>query len=419
MKNSLVLSAVSLLSASAFAVLPQVDPSTVSVAQDGLGSKVTVSYRLTNADGIVTVDIQTNALADATGVWASVGAGNLRTLVGDVNKLVAAADVTRTAVWFPDREEGLAGRTLGKVRAVVKAWSEKQPPDYLVIDLELPNVRRYYTCAEALPDGGLTNAVYRKSRLAMRRIPAAGATFRMGPTPEEKKEIKAGSDVPHPVSFTNDFYMGVFHLTQGQTYCVTNNSVQTTSAGWKSGDAYVLGIVTWANVRGDGSADSDYDWPTKGHAVDPNSVIGRLRTRTGVEFDLPTEAQWEFACRAGTTSFYNDGSYTTNTVPDLAVCRRKDGYFAGEVGTKKPNAWGLYDMHGLIYDLCLDWYAANTSTAPVVEPVGPTTGTSRVRRGGSFYQDETGVTSAERGEGSLNMSGYNSYRLIAPLSLKW
>ena len=60
MKNSLVLSAVSLLSASAFAVLPQVDPSTVSVAQDGLGSKVTVSYRLTNADGIVTVDIQTN-----------------------------------------------------------------------------------------------------------------------------------------------------------------------------------------------------------------------------------------------------------------------------------------------------------------------------------------------------------------------
>ena len=106
-------------------------------------------------------------------------------------------------------------------------------------------------------------------------------------------------------------------------------------------------------------------------------------------------------------------------MPDLAVCRRKEGYFAGEVGTKKPNAWGLYDMHGLIYDMCLDWYAANTSTAPVVEPVGPTTGTSRVRRGGSFYQDETGVTSAERGEGSLNMSGYNSYRLIAPLGLTW
>ena len=428
MKTSLVSFALASAVAAASAAVPTVE--SVSVAQDAVGGKVTVSYRLTDADAIVTINLQTNVLSDATGAWVSVGDKNQTTLVGDVNQLVTASDTTvRTACWFPDREP-FAGKNLGPVRAVVRPWTEKQPPDYLVLDLEATNARRYYTSADALPDGGLTNKIYRRSRLVMRRIPAAGQTFRMGATPEEQAHYgtKEGSTlavgVPHLVSFTNDYYMSIYHLTQGQTYCVTNSSVQTTSAGYKAGDCYVLGIIPWANVRGSGAAGADYDWPKKGHAVAPNSVLGLFRARTGVELDLPTDAQWEYACRAGTSSYWSSGEYASDNVPEIAVCSSGSAYYSNEVGTKKPNPWGLYDMHGLAWDYCLDWYSETDYVGngePVVEPVGPESSDTgkRVRRGGSYGQTATMTRSGCREQGSMDLSGYNGYRLIAPIGLKW
>jgi len=88
----------------------------------------------------------------------------------------------------------------------------------------------------------------------------------------------------------------------------------------------------------------DYDWPTKGHAVTADSYLGKLIALAGRDFDIPTEAQWEFLCRAGSgQSFYHDEIGET-------------GWFDGlthEVGQKVPNAWGLYDLHGGLWSMVL------------------------------------------------------------------
>ena len=105
------------------------------------------------------------------------------------------------------------------------------------------------------------------------------------------------------------------------------------------------------------------------------------------------------------------------------------GYGAATVGTKRPNAWGLYDMHGLIWDMCLDWFAATDSDGDgkvLVDPVGPTTGdvisgaTNRVRRGGGWGQAAAGTRTACRHRGDItNGSNYNGWRLVCPVGLKW
>jgi formylglycine-generating enzyme required for sulfatase activity len=124
--------------------------------------------------------------------------------------------------------------------------------------------------------------------------------------------------------------------------------------------------------------------------VDPNSFVGLLRSKTGLSLDLPTEAQWEYACRAGTTSSYNNGG---NTESDLATLGRywdnrndgRGGYSEHTtVGSYAPNAWGLYDMHGNVWESCLDWYGSLANGTDGTDPLGPVSGWYRVSRGGGW-----------------------------------
>lgn len=123
--------------------------------------------------------------------------------------------------------------------------------------------------------------------------------------------------------------------------------------------------------------------------VDAISVIGILRAKTGLTtLDLPTEAQWKYACRAGTTSDYNNGGATE---ADLATLGRYSGNqndgrggFSGgmtTVGSYAPNRWGLYDLHGNVYEWCLEWY---------------TQGYYRVLRGGCYSRVADFCRSGER-----------------------
>jgi formylglycine-generating enzyme required for sulfatase activity len=120
-----------------------------------------------------------------------------------------------------------------------------------------------------------------------------------------------------------------------------------------------------------------------------------LRTKTGVDnFDLPTEAEWEYACRAGTTTYYNDGLGTPANTTSNAQMNVLGRYLYNggaeyadqtpesfaDVGSYIPNAWGIYDMHGNVYEWCLDWWSS--SLAGGVDPVGPETGGARVWRSG-------------------------------------
>jgi formylglycine-generating enzyme required for sulfatase activity len=153
--------------------------------------------------------------------------------------------------------------------------------------------------------------------------------------------------------------------------------------------------VSYNALRGAADGVPVISWPGTGYAVAPGSLIARLRTRTGFEaIDLPTFAQWEYACRAETTSYYYDGESTsdpvyTNVLKTLAWYLDNSSNTLQPVGGKWPNAWGLYDMLGNALEWQLDWYVPSMSDYASVDPVGSETGADRIRRSGSYAHDRT------------------------------
>ena len=205
---------------------------------------------------------------------------------------------------------------------------------------------------------------YKTTKILLRRI--------------EPGEVKVGGT--KPVSLTKEFYMGVFEITQKQYQLVMGNNPSS-----YKGDMRPVEYVSWNDIRGNSST---YNWPNV-TTVYSSSFIGKLQAKTGLNFDLPTESQWEYACRARTTSDYNDGGSTGD---DLKMLGRFNGNLAegrggyGEhttVGSYMPNAWGLYDMHGNVLEWCLDWYGGLNGDA-VTDWTGASSGSDRVRRGGSW-----------------------------------
>jgi formylglycine-generating enzyme required for sulfatase activity len=125
----------------------------------------------------------------------------------------------------------------------------------------------------------------------------------------------------------------------------------------------------------------------------------------GWEYVLPTESQWEYACRAGTTTVYswgNDINATRANYDDSNIAQTRD------VGNYAANAWGFFDMHGNVWEWTVDWYHSLYPTGyPVVDPIGPASGSNRVFRGGSWYNDGTDLRSARRGIGTPGFRNFN------------
>jgi formylglycine-generating enzyme required for sulfatase activity len=145
--------------------------------------------------------------------------------------------------------------------------------------------------------------------------------------------------------------------------------------------------------------------------VDADSFLGKVRARTGLNFDLPTEAQWEYACRAGTTTTYGYGN-TANG--NYMWYRDNSSSQTHEVGTKSPNPWGLYDMHGNVWEWCLD---RNGTLSYGTDPKGSSSGSYRVRRGGSWHGSASGCASSFRGNDFPSYeSDYYGFRLSRALS---
>ena len=133
------------------------------------------------------------------------------------------------------------------------------------------------------------------------------------------------------------------------------------------------------------------------------------RLPEGYEYTLPTEAQWEYACRAGATGPYGgDGNLN-----DMGWYNQNSGNTTHPVGKKLANAWGLYDMHGNVWEWCFDWYG-NYSGGTVRDPTGPASGSARVFRGGCWFQDGVGCRSAFR---SWHEPGYRLFNLGFRLAL--
>jgi formylglycine-generating enzyme required for sulfatase activity len=129
-------------------------------------------------------------------------------------------------------------------------------------------------------------------------------------------------------------------------------------------------------------------------------------------YRLPTEAQWEYACRAGTTTAYNTGDTVSD---DTGWYGENSGRRTRQVGLKPPNAWGLFDMHGNVYDWCWDRFGTYSSD-PQTDPEGPISGSDRVIRGGDFFFGENAIRSAFRyNYDPLRMSSEGiGFRLLRP-----
>ena len=217
------------------------------------------------------------------------------------------------------------------------------------------------------------------------------------------RRCSAGADPLNRYTLTKDFYAGVFEVTQKQWYLVMGDSPESP---YGSGATYPVYYVSYDMIRGSSLGSQ---WPASS-AVDATSFIGKLRSKTGLsELDLPTEAQWEYACRAGTTTEYNTG----NSESDLAAAGWYSGNSSGTsrpVGQKTPNVWGLYDMHGNVWECCLDWRGESLTGS---DPVGAASDSYRQRRGGSWGDSTEYATSSRRvGNRPSYMDRYIGFRLF-------
>jgi len=389
MKKVTLWAAATLALGSGFAFdVPHVDENAISITQSN-SRRVTIGYRLTGAPGIVTVDIQTNVVDD---VWATIGAQHFNNVAGDVNAFVRTTG-DKTISWQPDRSWPNQLIAAGKLRAVVKAWTTNAPPDYMTVRLDAPKAVNYYESAEALPSGSATNDLYKTTFLLMRKIPAADVVWRAGAAPGESESTACNKR--HRVRLSADYYVGVFPITQKQyalIYRYDGDSVPKACYYKDLADSDVRPAETYTTYHLRGEASSANKWPADGHAVSATSLIGRLRTLSGVSsFDLPTDAQWEYACRAGCGAMYYDGN-SSYVASELAKIAWYNDAASGThpVGLKAPNAWGLYDMLGNVYEFVLDFYDTKNATIAwedgviYEDPAGQTSGTHRTVRGSTY-----------------------------------
>ena len=292
---------------------------------------------------------------------------------------------------------------------------------YVVVDLSGGPYAASYPVRYTNTPPNLDDDTCRTTELWLRKIPAG--TFIMG-SPEDELGRRDGEEnmAQHQVTLTQDYYIGVFECTQRQWELVMGDK-----PSWFNNATYYatrpVEQLSYNMIRGTG-AQAGAGWPTYGHAVDASSFMGKLQAKTGLVFDLPTEAQWEYACRAGTTTALNSGKNLTSIEQDVAMDEvgrylYNGGsvnlqncspiYATAKVGSYRPNAWGLYDMHGNVWESCLDWWGGNTSsTAAATDSVGPTTGSYRVIRGGGWNNGANYSRSASRSNNSSPSACYDN-----------
>ena len=283
---------------------------------------------------------------------------------------------------------------------------------------------------------------YKTNKLVLRYVPpttsaswiahAGTDTYLMGTPADTPSADSAGTTyvfgVPNcspqqTVKLTKGFWLGVFEVTQAQYAEITglwpswfsNTTVRATRP---------VESVPYSTFRG---SKNGYLWPSNGHAVASNSFLGKLRKRTGAAFDLPTEAQWEYACRAGATDIrYGVDKVISRSWWSGASWNYRDGASANtgtaEVGTYAPNAWGFYDMLGNVWEFCLNgWSTYADAKVAGTDPMGPTVDSDeRVIRGGPYYEYSSRSTAPCRyhdgGNAAKNWSSsYYGFRVCLPI----
>ena len=367
----------------AASAVPVVQTSSVSATQDNIKRTVKIEYQLTGEPGIVTTDIQTNVSGN---VWASIGGEHYRTIYGAVNRINTNLTTKSYAYWQPDVDWESNDPTKVNVRAEVTAWSTNSPPDYMVVDLMARSNLLFYANAESLP-GGVSDRRYKTDWLVMRKVPAKGVVWRMGSPATEPNRTTGWDASLEParlVVLTEDYYLGVYELTQKQHWNIAEGQYTPNPSIFcnaEDSDIRPVDNVGWATFKGaSGLVNSAASWPEKGHYANyaPGTPayykLGYLRVKTGLLFDFPTSAQWEYACRAGTSDGFNGG--TVDEYAWYAGNSTNEATNAAEthpVGLKKANAWGFYDMHGNVGEWVLErvYVPEHDANVTYVDPTIP------------------------------------------------
>ncbi len=239
----------------------------------------------------------------------------------------------------------------------------------------------------------------------------------------------------HRVRITRPFYLGTYHVTRGQFRQFVQDS------GYKTQAEKLPGVGRWNPEKKEAESRTDYSWRNVGfeqtdeHPVvalswnDATAFCQWLSRKEAKDYRLPTEAEWEYACRAGTKTRYwrGDDPETLAKVGNIADAafnekfpdskwkmKASDGYvFTAPVGSFQPNPFGLYDTHGNAWEWCSDWYGEDYyGKSPTIDPRGPETGVHRVLRGGSFIDVPFHSRSCSRiKNGPVVQTNYTGFRV--------
>lgn len=291
------------------------------------------------------------------------------------------------------------GKFLGQGFRIVCNNMGKIPPEALYIIIDVSENKENYDIEFVNNEINNITTIpeYKTNKIVLKRVKAG--TFTMG---SPMDEIGRDNDEDQKeVTITNDFFVGIYHITQNQWEAVMGSNPSTNKK-----EAYPVETVSWDEVRGG-------FWPKKPSKEDQLnfSLCGKLSKLTGLSFNLPTEARWEYACRADTKTAYNNGKpCLTDQTGENVVDENLEpiAFYGGNwnweletkdcsirtVGQKEPNNWQLYDMLGMTWEYCLDWYGPYTDEK--VDPVGPKTGVKRICRGGNWHAWPAICRSAKR-----------------------
>jgi formylglycine-generating enzyme required for sulfatase activity len=412
--------------------------SNVTLAQNARSAVVT--YETTGGPGIATFLLKTGGVDVCHSEI-------VRTVSGDISRYVGAG--THSFTWDAGRD--FPEQLVSNLTVTVTLWATNDPPTYCAVSLIEPGTALFYGSADEVPFGA-SHGFWKKDWLLLRKIPATGpGGVTLGSPNTEWSHL--ADETQRTINITRPFYMGVFSVTQRQWDLVgvrAKTSHWNNTTDWEERPVEKVSYYDIrANPAGLSSNDPAVDWPTNGHAVATNSFMGLLRAKTGgiLEFDLPTEAQWEYACRAGTDGPWNNGVGSANNDddpnmnllgryrnnggkmlvggiwydPDLAaalgsVLAVTASNATAKVGSYLPNAWGLYDMHGNVWEWCLNYSIANAADATLSgdDPAGPVTGSNRAIRGGGREVGASYTRSARRySYGPTARYNYLGFRVAA------